>query len=79
MCGYYEFASKWNYVVRVKGYRRVCFAFSGCFMCCMDNGLRIYYIEPLVEKVHYGKLSITVIVLVFDCFTADRFMSCAPW
>ena len=36
---------------------------SGCFMCCMDNGLRIYYIEPLVEKVHYGKFNISCLSL----------------
>ncbi|CAG7829215.1 unnamed protein product [Allacma fusca] len=31
---------------------------KSCFMCCMDNGLRIYYVEPLVEKVHYDERTI---------------------
>ncbi|CAG7826661.1 unnamed protein product, partial [Allacma fusca] len=31
---------------------------KSCFICCMDNGLRIYYIEPLVEKVHYDERAI---------------------
>ncbi|KAG8232241.1 hypothetical protein J437_LFUL011794 [Ladona fulva] len=26
---------------------------QGCFTCCMENGLRIYNVEPLVEKAHY--------------------------
>lgn len=24
-----------------------------CFTCCMETGLRIYNVDPLVEKVHY--------------------------
>lgn len=32
---------------------------QGCFTCCMDNGLRIYNVNPLVEKANYdfGSLS----------------------
>ncbi|XP_018573877.1 WD repeat domain phosphoinositide-interacting protein 4 [Anoplophora glabripennis] len=26
---------------------------QGCFTCCMESGVRIYNIEPLVEKLHY--------------------------
>ncbi|KAJ9599554.1 hypothetical protein L9F63_009952, partial [Diploptera punctata] len=26
---------------------------QGCFVCCMDGGLRIYNVDPLVEKAHY--------------------------
>ncbi|XP_014209193.1 WD repeat domain phosphoinositide-interacting protein 4 [Copidosoma floridanum] len=26
---------------------------QGCFVCCMESGLRIYNVEPLVEKAHY--------------------------
>lgn len=25
----------------------------GCFTCCMESGLRIYNVEPLVEKAHF--------------------------
>lgn len=24
----------------------------GCFTCCMESGLRVYNVEPLVEKAH---------------------------
>lgn len=24
-----------------------------CFTCCMESGLRIYNVDPLVEKAHY--------------------------
>ncbi|KAH9643713.1 hypothetical protein HF086_001823 [Spodoptera exigua] len=27
---------------------------QGCFACCHKNGLRIYNVEPLVEKTHYS-------------------------
>lgn len=26
---------------------------TGCFVCCMESGLRIYNVEPLVEKAHF--------------------------
>lgn len=26
---------------------------QGCFTCCMESGVRIYNVDPLVEKVHY--------------------------
>ncbi|KAG5890404.1 hypothetical protein JTB14_026286 [Gonioctena quinquepunctata] len=26
---------------------------QGCFTCCMESGVRIYNVEPLVEKSHY--------------------------
>ncbi|XP_060523674.1 WD repeat domain phosphoinositide-interacting protein 4-like isoform X2 [Cylas formicarius] len=26
---------------------------QGCFSCCMESGIRIYNLEPLVEKSHY--------------------------
>lgn len=26
---------------------------QGCFSCCMESGLRIYNVEPLVEKAHF--------------------------
>lgn len=28
--------------------------FKGCFTCCMESGLRIFNVEPLVEKSFYG-------------------------
>ncbi|CAL8120383.1 unnamed protein product [Orchesella dallaii] len=28
---------------------------KSCFHCCLDNGLRIYNVEPLVEKVHFDE------------------------
>lgn len=33
-----------------------CFKFLGCFICCLESGLRIYNAEPLAEKARYGKL-----------------------
>nr|CAD7444702.1 unnamed protein product [Timema bartmani] len=27
---------------------------QGCFSCCMETGLRIYNVDPLVEKAHFG-------------------------
>ena len=32
---------------------------SGCFSCCMESGVRIYNVEPLVEKCHYGKVNVS--------------------
>lgn len=26
---------------------------QGCFTCCMESGIRIYNVDPLVEKAHY--------------------------
>lgn len=28
--------------------------FAGCFTCCTDAGVRIFNVEPLTEKAHYG-------------------------
>ncbi|XP_026751665.1 WD repeat domain phosphoinositide-interacting protein 4-like isoform X2 [Galleria mellonella] len=28
---------------------------QGCFTCCLRSGLRVYNVEPLVEKAHYSK------------------------
>ncbi|KAM3966094.1 WD repeat domain phosphoinositide-interacting protein 4 [Aphomia sociella] len=28
---------------------------QGCFTCCLTSGLRVYNIQPLVEKAHYSK------------------------
>ncbi|XP_053616376.1 WD repeat domain phosphoinositide-interacting protein 4-like [Plodia interpunctella] len=28
---------------------------QGCFTCCLTSGLRVYNVEPLVEKAHYSK------------------------
>ncbi|XP_013195511.1 WD repeat domain phosphoinositide-interacting protein 4 [Amyelois transitella] len=28
---------------------------QGCFTCCLTSGLRVYNIQPLVEKCHYSK------------------------
>lgn len=30
--------------------------FSGCFCCAMETGVRIYNVEPLMEKGHLGKM-----------------------
>lgn len=32
-----------------------CVLLPGCFTASMENGVRIYNLEPLVEKSHYGK------------------------
>lgn len=29
------------------------YLFIGCFTCCMESGLRIYNVDPLVEKAHF--------------------------
>lgn len=46
----------------------------GCFSCCMENGIRIYNIVPLVEKTHYGKL--IILNLHFFNFFLDTY--CNP-
>ncbi|VVD02172.1 unnamed protein product [Leptidea sinapis] len=28
---------------------------QGCFACCLTSGLRIYNVDPLVEKAHYSR------------------------
>lgn len=28
---------------------------QGCFICCMESGLRIFNVEPLVEKAHFDQ------------------------
>ncbi|KAI8440957.1 hypothetical protein MSG28_009247 [Choristoneura fumiferana] len=28
---------------------------QGCFTCCLTSGLRVYNVEPLVEKTHYSR------------------------
>ncbi|KAL4713437.1 hypothetical protein ACJJTC_010422 [Scirpophaga incertulas] len=28
---------------------------QGCFTCCLKSGLRVYNVDPLVEKTHYSK------------------------
>ncbi|KAJ2945149.1 hypothetical protein O0L34_g9210 [Tuta absoluta] len=28
---------------------------QGCFTCCLTSGLRVYNVDPLVEKAHYSK------------------------
>ncbi|CAG9571831.1 unnamed protein product [Danaus chrysippus] len=28
---------------------------QGCFTCCLISGLRVYNVDPLVEKAHYSK------------------------
>ncbi|CAH0397144.1 unnamed protein product [Chilo suppressalis] len=28
---------------------------QGCFTCCLTSGLRVYNVDPLVEKTHYSK------------------------
>lgn len=33
----------------------ICALIPGCFTASMENGVRIYNLEPLVEKSHYGK------------------------
>ena len=30
----------------------------GCFCCAMETGVRIYNVEPLMEKGHLGELSV---------------------
>lgn len=37
--------------------RFVPFFFTGCFCCAMETGVRIYNVEPLMEKGHLGLLS----------------------
>lgn len=50
----------------------LCFI-PGCFVACMDDGLRIYNVDPLVEKAHYGNLIFLVTIFI----TKHRFiLSC---
>jgi len=36
---------------------------AGCFTCCMESGVRIYNVDPLVEKAHFGKLLAIILLL----------------
>ncbi|XP_059474187.1 WD repeat domain phosphoinositide-interacting protein 4-like [Neocloeon triangulifer] len=42
---------------------------QGCFVCCMEDGLRIYNVDPLVEKSHYG---VNVVGSVSHCEMLHR-------
>ncbi|ODM92796.1 WD repeat domain phosphoinositide-interacting protein 4 [Orchesella cincta] len=44
--------------------------FKGCFYVCLNDGLRIYNVEPLVEKMHLDNASVGSIVhceMVYRC------------
>lgn len=36
------------------GFLSLFFSFTGCFCCAMETGVRIYNVEPLMEKGHLG-------------------------
>lgn len=40
---------------------------AGCFTCCMESGLRIYNVDPLVEKAHFGKLTVVLLLDLNFC------------
>lgn len=39
----------------------------GCFCCAMETGVRIYNVEPLMEKGHLGKRSLCFSCNIFIC------------
>jgi len=43
--------------------------FAGCFTCCMESGVHVYNVDPLVEKAHFGKfIVIRHLDLNYECF-----------
>jgi hypothetical protein len=44
---------------------------SGCFTCCMESGLRIYNVDPLVEKAHFGKFTVVSLLDVTYCILVE--------
>ncbi|XP_068623063.1 WD repeat domain phosphoinositide-interacting protein 4-like isoform X2 [Battus philenor] len=36
---------------------------QGCFTCCLTSGLRVYNVDPLVEKSHYSKEEVGEVTL----------------
>lgn len=42
---------------------------AGCFTCCMESGVHVYNVDPLVEKAHFGKfIVIRRLDLNYECF-----------
>jgi hypothetical protein len=35
----------------------------GCFVCAMNDGIRVFNMEPLVEKLHLSKISLLIVEL----------------
>ncbi|CAG9128742.1 unnamed protein product [Plutella xylostella] len=36
---------------------------QGCFTCCLTTGLRVYNVDPLVEKTHYSADEVGAVTL----------------
>lgn len=49
---------------------------AGCFTCCMESGVHVYNVDPLVEKAHFGKyIVIRRLDLIYECFCYKTFRS----
>ncbi|XP_026318138.1 WD repeat domain phosphoinositide-interacting protein 4-like isoform X2 [Hyposmocoma kahamanoa] len=44
---------------------------QGCFTCCLTSGLRVYNIDPLVEKTHYSREDLGEVALCEMVFRSN--------
>ncbi|XP_039747621.1 WD repeat domain phosphoinositide-interacting protein 4-like isoform X1 [Pararge aegeria] len=44
---------------------------QGCFTCCLTSGLRVYNVDPLVEKAHYSKEELGEVTLCEMVFRSN--------